>query len=55
MNLPADYINWVCDTAESVAGTTNGRVAIDNQYLLVDFDFPARLDGISWAWQPQYT
>lgn len=57
IGIPSNICESVADVACSICGYSAEETNIDlgNFYLLVDFEFPARLDGVDWNWQPQYT
>lgn len=56
IQVPSNMLETICDDACSICGRpTTSFIDIYQFYLLVDFEFPARLNGISWNWQPTYT
>lgn len=56
IQIPAGLIETLCDEACNIVGRPmNSTLTLYPCYLLVDFEFPARLDGITWNWQPTYT
>lgn len=56
IQVPSNMLETICDDACTICGRpTTSIIDIYQFYLLVDFEFPARLNGISWNWQPTYT
>lgn len=56
IQVPPDMVETICDEACRISNSsTISTMTLSTCYLLVDFAFPARLDGITWNWQPTYT
>lgn len=56
IQIPLHLFESLADDACSIAGRpTNSSISFYNCYLLVDFEFPARLNGVNWSWEPTYT
>ena len=56
LQVPSGLIDGIFDDACSYAGMDNkANVSLRTLYLLIDFDFPATLDGLQWGWKPTYT
>lgn len=56
LEIPSDLFNTLADEACNVSGKPiTSTVDLYQCWLLVDFEFPARLDGVDWSWQPTYT
>ena len=53
--VPSDVLETMSSRLISLGSKNNAGVSLETPQLLVDFEFPARLDGITWNWQPQYT
>lgn len=48
-----DIVNEVCGLAS--VPTDSCEVQWRDSGLMIDFDFPANLNGVNWNWEPQYT
>lgn len=56
IQVPTNMLETICDDACTISGRQmNSTIDIYQFYLIVDFAFPARLNGVSWSWQPSYT
>lgn len=54
--VPTDMLETMFDEACDISGRPlNSTISLYNCYLVVDFEFPARLNGVDWNWNPQYT
>jgi predicted ester cyclase len=57
LSFQSGVINDICNEACQHAGVDIDRCEVTwrDSILLLDFEFPARLNGAMWNWQPQYT
>lgn len=56
IQVPSNMLETICDDACTISGRPmNSTISIYPFYLIVDFEFPARLNGVYWNWQPTYT
>lgn len=54
--VPSDMLENIADSVCTLSNRPlNSTISISNLYLLVDFAFPARLNNVSWNWEPTYT
>lgn len=47
-------MNYMCQACGAIFGSNIEYISLTGTDLVIDFDFPARLNGISWNWQPSY-
>ena len=53
--VPTDVLETMSSRMISLGVKNNAAVSFETPQLLVDFEFPARLDGVNWNWQPSFT
>ena len=53
--IPSDVFETMSNSIISLGSKTNATVNMETPYLMVDFEFPARLDGVNWNWAPSFT